>query len=87
MTSAIAELTWLHGQFKELGVNIHSITTVFGDSKAATQITTNPIFHERTKHIEIDCYVIRDKIKTKVVKTSYVHTKEKLADLLTKCLG
>lgn len=51
---------------------------MFSDTKVAIQIATDFIFHERTTHIEIDCQFIGDKIKAAIVKTSYVHTKEKL---------
>lgn len=72
MTSSIAELTWLEGLFAELNVIIHKPITVFSDSKSAIQFAPNPIFYERTKHIEIDCHFIRDKIKSGLVQTLHV---------------
>jgi len=87
MASAVSEITWLLGLFNELGVSIQLPITVFSDSKSAIQLAANPVFHERTKHIEIDCHFIRDKIKAGVVDTAYVHTQQQLADLLTKGLS
>lgn len=63
MASTVAEITCLTGLFKELGVNVNMLVDLFCDSKAAIQIVANPIFHERTKHIDIDCHFAREKIK------------------------
>ena len=86
MASAVAEITWLIGLYKELGVNIKQPVDLFCDSKAAIHIASNPIFHERTKHFDIDCYFVREKILQKMIKTQYVSTRDQLADILTKGL-
>ena len=87
MTSAVSEITWLLGLFKELGVNVQLPITIFSDSKSAIQLAATPFFHEIIKHIEIDCHFIRDKIKAGTIDTAYVHTQQQLADLLTKGLS
>ncbi|XP_060202399.1 uncharacterized protein LOC132630816 [Lycium barbarum] len=60
-TDNSAEATWLIGLFKELGAQVDEPVKMFCDSKVAIQIATNPIFHERTKHINIDCHFVREK--------------------------
>ncbi|XP_070049147.1 secreted RxLR effector protein 161-like [Nicotiana tomentosiformis] len=67
MASAVAEVTRLLGLFQELGIPIKLPVLEQCASKSAIQLASNPIFHERTKHIEIDCHFIRDKIKEGVV--------------------
>ena len=87
MASAVAEVTWLIGLFNELNVSIQMPIKVWSDSKSAIQLAANPVFHERTKHIEINCHFIRDKVKTGLIQTEYVHTHQQVADLLTKGLS
>ena len=61
MAAAVSEISWLLGVLKELNVNVIVPVKLHCDSKAAIQIGANPIFHERTKHIEIDCHFVREK--------------------------
>ena len=87
MASSIAEITWIVKLFKELGAKIQTPVSVYSDSKSAIQIAANPVLHEITKHIELDCHFIREKIQQGLVETKYLHTKDQEADMLTKGLG
>nr|XP_016447195.1 PREDICTED: uncharacterized mitochondrial protein AtMg00810-like [Nicotiana tabacum] len=87
MATCIAEITWLISLFRELGVEIQLPVQLRCYSKAVIQITANPIFHERTKHIDIDCHFVRERILYGIVQTNHVSIKEQLADILTKSLA
>lgn len=56
------------------------------DSQVAIHIAQNPVFHERTKHIELDCHFVREKLLGGLISLSFVPSSSQLADLLTKAL-
>lgn len=76
LASVVAEIVWLIGLFKELGVEVQLPVAVHCDGKSAIQIAANPVFHERTKHIDINCHFIREKIQLGLIHTVYVPTTE-----------
>ncbi|XP_015168503.1 uncharacterized mitochondrial protein AtMg00810-like [Solanum tuberosum] len=72
-------------EFRSMAAYTAELTWLTG--KAAIQIAANPILHERTKHIDIDCYFVRERVSQGMIRTDHVSTTEQLADILTKGLG
>ena len=67
MPTACFEIVWLRGLLEELGFPQTTSTPLHADNISAIQIATNPVFHERTKHIEVDCHSIRDTLENRVI--------------------
>lgn len=61
MAQATCELQWLQFLFADFGLNISSPAFLYCDNEATLHIAASPIFHERTKHIELDCHFICEK--------------------------
>ena len=86
MASTASELTWIKQLLADMEIKIQEPIKMFCDNQAARHIASNPVFHERTKHIEVDCHFIREKIQSKEIETPYVKSKDQLEDIFTKGL-
>ena len=87
MTYTTCELVWMKHLLEELGFAQSNPMNLFCDNQAAVHIASNPVFHERTKHIEVDYHFVRDKLLENVINTISVKSADQLTDLFTKALG
>ena len=86
MALATCKLIWLRHLFQELRCGNDEQMKLIYDNQTALHIASNPVFHERTKHIEVDRHFIKEKIASGCVTTSFVNSNDQLLDIFTKSL-
>ena len=84
LADTTSELLWLRWLLKDLGVSTSSATPLYYDNQNVIHIAHNDVFHERTKHIKIDCHFIRYHLVHGALKLISVSSKDQLADIFTK---
>lgn len=84
--STVCELKWISYLCTDLTIPIELPIALWCDNQSAIQIIENPVFHERTKHIEMDCHYVRLLYKKGFVKPYHINSKLQLADAFTKTL-
>ncbi|KAL0641854.1 hypothetical protein Bca4012_102653 [Brassica carinata] len=78
------ELVWIKGILKHLEIIQATPMTMHCDNQAAIHIASNSVFHERTKHIEVDCHKVRQMMILGVILPCYTRSEDQLADVFTK---
>ncbi len=81
-----AELTWIRMLLRDLGIFISHAPVLWCDNTSAISLASNPVFHARTKHVEIDYHFVREKVVRGDLAVQFISTTDQLADLLTKAL-
>ena len=84
-TEAMKEPLWLQGLVKELGV-LNSVVDIFSDSHRVIQLCKNPVFHERTKQVDVRYHFIRETVSSGAAKLEKISTPDNPANMATKVL-
>jgi hypothetical protein len=81
-----AEVVWLKNLLCELGISI-TIPVLWCDNLGAMFLASNPAFHARMKHIELDYHFVREKVATGIIQVRFICSNDQLADIITKLLA
>jgi len=66
------ELIWTKDLLTEIDFLLECPMRLYGDNKTTIHITENDVFHERAKHIEVDCHIVRKKIEDKIIVANHL---------------
>eukprot|EP00253_Pinus_taeda_P027440 PITA_27440 len=86
-STASREAIWLRKLLVNLFRRNMEVTKIMCDNQSCIKLSENPVFHDRSKHIDIRCHFVRDYVQRGVVQLSYTPTGEQVADIFTKALG
>lgn len=86
VAEALKEALWVKGSVEELEGKPSSIV-VFCDSQAAIQLVKNPVYHERTKQIDVRLHFVRDVVSQGLIQIKKIATEDNPSDMLTKVLS
>ena len=87
LSQATQEAVWLQQLLEEVGESTSEGTTIMEDNQGAMATARNPVFHCRTKHIQIYYHYVREAVAEGIIRLVYCPTKEMLADIFTKALA
>ncbi|WZZ36046.1 hypothetical protein YC2023_019447 [Brassica napus] len=84
MRKLTSELIWIRNLLQDFGIETSTPITMHCDNQAAIHIASNNVFHERTKHIEVDCHKVRQAVEQRIILPCYTRSEDQLADIFTK---
>ena len=87
VANATAEVMWVQTLLKELGIQTPQAAQLWCDNIGATYLSTNPVFHARMKHIEVDYHFVRERVARKQLEIKFVPSRDQVADGFTKPLS
>ena len=85
-TSCVCHAVWLRNLLNELSLPQEEATKIRVDNKSTIALAKNPVFHDRSKHIDTRFHYIRECITRKEVQVEYIKSQDQVADIFTKPL-
>ncbi|MCO5558217.1 hypothetical protein L7F22_011796 [Adiantum nelumboides] len=85
--TATVDCVWIRRLLADLCECQQASTTIFTDSQSAMAVARNPVFHARTKHIEVHYHYVRERLHAGEITLTYCPTQDNIADLFTKALS
>jgi histone deacetylase 1/2 len=79
-------MMWVHKLLTELKVNHPPTARLWCDNLGAKYLSANPVFHAKTKHIEIDFHFVRERVARKLLDIWFINSGDQLADGFTKAI-
>ena len=86
VADATAEIIWVQSLLRELRISPGHPPVLWCDNIGATYLSSNPVFHTRTKHIEVDYYFVRERVAQRLLCIKFISSKDQLADIFMKPL-
>jgi hypothetical protein len=86
LANATVEIMWIQTLLYELKILTPSIAKVWCDNTGAKYLSSNPVFHGRTKHIEMDYHFKRERVSRKLLEVDFVSTRDQVVDGFTNPL-
>ncbi len=87
LANCTIDLGWVCMILKDLGIFLGSPPIIWCDNLSALALASNPVFHARTKHVEVNYHFIREKVTNKDIQLWYISTDDQITDILTKALS
>ena len=87
LSAAAQECIWLRRLLQDFGLGDNKPTTIFEDNTGAIELSKNPKFHNRTKHIDVAHHFTRERVISNELSVVHCPTEDMVADVMTKGLG
>jgi hypothetical protein len=87
LTNATCEVVWLRRILTDVEEEKNGPSCINCDNQSAIKLAHNPIYHARSKHIELQHHFVREKIESKEINLIFCNTNDNVADIFTKPLG